>query len=60
MAYKKPLPARRCDCGKPATYQVLNQQNADLGNYCSKCAERLLARLAWHDAGSAVPLEERR
>ena len=33
----------RCHCGKPATHELFNGVNAQIGRYCERCGKAALA-----------------
>lgn len=45
MAYLKEIVWKFCPCGMPATVELVNNRNEDMGGYCRKCGERELAAL---------------
>ena len=42
-AHLRPVRQPRCHCGKPATHELFNGVNAQIGRYCGRCGEAALA-----------------
>ena len=43
MAHLRPIRQARCHCGRPATHELFNGVNAQIGRYCERCGQAALA-----------------